>query len=146
MRVDAKSGKREFRHVRPPDRDETRAQHARDSRGVGLGGRRIGQDRGPGRSRFTGDVEKILHRDRDAGIPAGRAPGPAQHVGGIGHRPGLRRMHRDERPCPFARRIGDPRQGVLDQVPACQDAIGQGLGEFVDCAHDASATNKGSMP
>jgi NAD dependent epimerase/dehydratase family len=62
----------------------------------------------------------------------------AQQIGGIGHRSGLIGLHLDEHAPPLTIRVGDAREGFLDQCPAGGGSRGQGLGEFVNPAHDAS--------
>ena len=47
---------------------------------------------------------------------------------------------------PSPSRIGDAGQAFLDQRRLVVVAVGQGLGEFVDPAHDASDSDERSMP
>ena len=142
MRVDAEAGEGELGHVDAAHRNETGGEHAGDDRGVGFCRRSVGKHGGTGGGGFSGDIEQILQRDRDSGVAAGGAAGGAQQVGGVRHGAGLLGMDLDERPASLAVRVGDPGEAFLDQGPAGGGSLGQGLGEFVDRAHDASAANE----
>ena len=100
---------------------------------------RVGQHARAGRRRLAGDVEQVLQRDRNAGVAARRPPRCAQRVHRVRHGARLVGVDLDEGARALAGGIGDARQAFLDQCAAGRAAVGQGLGEFVDPAHDAAS-------
>ncbi len=66
MRIDADAGEGEFAQVGVPDQCGAGGAQPCDGRGVAGGGCRVGHRGGGGGGRMAGDVEQVLHRDRQA--------------------------------------------------------------------------------
>lgn len=136
MRIDAEAGEREFRHIGAAHRHKAGGGHALHDRCVRRGGRRIGQRARTRRRRLAGDIEQILQGDRNAGITAGRAAGPAQRIHRVGHGARPVRIGLDEGARALARRIGDAGQAFLGQRAARRLPFGEGVGGLLERAHD----------
>ena len=67
MRVDADARIGELGEVGPAQHDRARRAQLRDDGGIPAGGRLIGERRRSGRRDFAGDVEQVLHRNRQPG-------------------------------------------------------------------------------
>ena len=113
-------------------------QHALHHRGVGARRRGVGQHLGAGRRRLAGDVEQVLHAERDAGVAGRGAAGAAQRVDGVGLGAGLLGMDAQEGAAALARRILDAGEAILHQLAGGGGAGGQRRGEFVNGVHGAT--------
>ena len=80
VRIDANPRKREFAHVGAAQHDRAGGAQAGDGCAVLPCSCGVSQDRGTGRSDFSGSVEQILHRHRQSGQRPQRLP----RVGGLG--------------------------------------------------------------
>ena len=82
--------------------------------------------------------EQILQADRNAGIPARRAPGTAQRVDRVRLRARRIGMDADEGAATLACGIGDAREAILDQRAGGEGAGRERVGRGFDRVHPAT--------
>ena len=80
MRIDADARIGEFRHIGSPDDDEALGFQPRNGRGICDRRRLLLQHHRTGRRHFAGDIEEVLHRNRNAGKPRRPSVTPLQTV------------------------------------------------------------------
>ena len=135
MRVEADAGIGELGHVGAADDDHALVLQPRDGSGIGGGRRGIAQHPGACGRHLARQVEDVLRGKGNAGERRNLAAALPLLVDEV--RRGARALgiDRDEGPRPLARRIGDQRQGALDQVTGGEFALSQVAGEFSECGH-----------
>jgi hypothetical protein len=129
MRVEAEPGEGELAHIGAAHDDEAGTAQARDRGGVALGRRCVGEHDRACRRRFAGEVEQVLHRDRNAGEGRGAEPCGPQfvHRFGCGAR-GLA-MDLDEGEPALAVRRLDPVERFADEGERARPSRGEIVGE-----------------
>jgi hypothetical protein len=116
VRIKADAGEREFGHVGAPDQHSAGLAQAGHDRRVGTRGWTIAKHGGAGARHLAGNVEQVLCRDWQSGERRKHIAGPAQPVLRVGGEPRTLGIDLQEGARALARRIGDRRQGPLDQI------------------------------
>ena len=114
--VQADAAERELDHVRAPDDHGAGSAQARDDGRVALRRRRVGEQLRSGARDVAGDVEQVLHRNRQAVDRRAHDADASQLVRQVGLGARGVGVKLDERALPFARRIADARERRFDEI------------------------------
>ena len=130
MRVDADTRIGELGEVGPAQHDRAGRAQPRDDRGVAAGRRFVGERRRGSRGDFAGDIEQVLHRNRQPGERRGDHAGLSERIARVGLGPRAIGVAGQERPRAFALGRLDGRKRPLHQIATRRRARGHVPGEL----------------